>query len=112
MDNAPQWTANVHASYGIPITNYGTLTPEADVSYQSRVYYTEQNVAPYDAPGNEIVNLDLRYDAVSGPWGWDLYVRNATDRRWKRYAYQGVGSVVGVNYAMPRIVGLRLFWNE
>lgn len=112
LDNAPQWMGNVTMQYRIPWRRHGTLTPRVNVSYQSRVYYTEANVAPYDGPAHETVDVQLRYDAASAPWGWDIYVNNVTNDQWREYAYQGELNVVGADYALPRIAGIRLFWNE
>ena len=89
LDDAPQIMANVFFSYGIKIPDRGTLTPRLDASYESHVYYTEQNVSPYDASGHETVNVQLRYDAASAPWGWEIYVNNVTNDQWRTYAYQG-----------------------
>ena len=111
LNDAPEWMFNLNAGYKISLAGGGSLTPRIDASYQSHVYYTEANVAPYDGSAHEAINAHLRYDAASGPWGWDIYVNNVTDNRWREYAYQGEGTVVGANYALPRIVGLRLFWN-
>jgi iron complex outermembrane recepter protein len=112
LDNAPEWMVNFFCSYGIKLSHGGTLTPRFDASYESHVYYTEQNVSPYDAPGHEAVNVRLRYDAASAPWGWEVYVNNVTDNQWRTYAYQGELNVVGANYALPRLAGVRLFWNQ
>lgn len=112
LDNAPAWMFNLNVSYGFQLPERGRLTPRIDASFQSHVYYTEQNVAPYDAPRHEAINVHLRYDAASAPWGWDLYVNNVTDKQWRTYAYQGVQNVVGANYALPRLAGIRLFWNQ
>jgi iron complex outermembrane receptor protein len=112
LNDAPEWMFGLNASYKILLSGRGALTPRIDASYQSHVYYTEANVAPYDGPAHEAVNLHLRYDAASSPWGWDVYVNNVTNNQWREYAYQGQGTVVGANYALPRTIGLRLFWNE
>jgi iron complex outermembrane recepter protein len=112
LNNAPRWVIDFNASYRFQLPGKGTLTPRIDASYQSHVYYTEDNVSPYDASGHEAVNLHLRYEAASAPWGWDVYVNNVTNKQWRTYAYQGQGTVVGANYALPRIAGIRLFWNE
>jgi iron complex outermembrane recepter protein len=112
LDDAPEIMVNFFCSYGVKVPGGGTLTPRVDVSYESHVYYTEQNVSPYDAPAHEAVNVHLRYDAASAPWGWELYVNNVTNNQWRTYAYQGELNVVGADYALPRIAGIRLFWNE
>jgi len=112
LDDAPEVMVNFFCSYGIRAPGGGTLTPRLDVSYESHVYYTEQNVSPYDAPAHETVNVHLRYDAASAPWGWEIYVNNATNDQWRTYAYQGELNVVGADYALPRVAGVRLFWNE
>ena len=112
LDEAPEWMFNLNASYRFQLPHRGTLTPRIDASYQSHVYYTEANVSPYDGPGHEAINVHLRYDAESAPWGWDVYVNNVTNNQWRQYAYQGQATVVGANYAPPRIAGIRLFWNE
>ena len=112
LDEAPEWMFHLSASYRFQLPQRGTLTPRIDASYQSRVYYTEANIAPYDGPGHEAINVHLRYDAKSAPWGWDVYVNNLTNNQWRQYAYQGQANVVGANYAPPRIAGIRLFWNE
>lgn len=112
LDNAPEWMFGLFAGYKFQLSGRGTLTPRIDASYDSHVYYSEANVAPYDGPAHEAINLHLRYDAASAPWGWDIYVNNVTDNQWREYAYQGEGTVVGANYALPRIVGLRVFWNQ
>jgi len=111
LGDAPEWMVNLNIGYRIPLAGRGSLTPRIDANYMTRVYFTEQNVAPYDANAHEAINVHLRYDAASGPWGWDAYINNVTDNQWRTYAYQGQLNVVGANYALPRIAGLRLFWN-
>ena len=112
LNDAPEWMANLNVGYKLQIAGHGSLTPRMDATYVSRIFYTADNVAPYDGPGHEAINLHLRYDAVSGPWGWDIYVNNVTDNQWRQYAFQGVETVVAVDYALPRIAGIRLFWNQ
>jgi iron complex outermembrane receptor protein len=112
LNDAPEWMANLNAGYKFQLAGRGSLTPRIDASYQSHVYYTGANAAPFDGRGHEAINLHLRYDAASGPWGWDIYVNNVTDNQWRQYAYQGEENVVGASYALPRIVGVRLFWNH
>lgn len=112
LDDAPELMVNFFCSYDIKLPGGSTLTPRLDASYQSHVYYTEQNVSPYDSPAHEAVNVHLRYEAASAPWGWEIYVNNATNNQWRAYAYQGELNVVGVDYALPRLAGVRLFWNE
>jgi len=112
LNNAPQWMGNLNLAYRFTLAGGAALTPRLDAAYQSRVYYTEANTAPYDGPGHESINVHLRYDAASGPWGWDVYVNNVTDKQWREYAYQGQANVVGANYALPRVAGIRLFWNQ
>jgi iron complex outermembrane receptor protein len=112
LNDAPEWMANLNLSYRVGLSGRGSLTPRVDASYQSHVYYTEANTAPYDGPAHEAINVRIRYDAASSPWGWEVYVNNVTDKQWRQYSYQGEETVVGATYAPPRIAGIRLFWNE
>jgi iron complex outermembrane receptor protein len=112
LNSAPEWSYNLSVAYEFALPERGTLTPRVDASYQSRVYYIDANIAPYEDPGHEAINAHLRYEAASGRWGWDAYVNNVTDKQWRQYAYQGQASVVGVYYSLPRIAGIRFFWNQ
>lgn len=112
LNDAPEWTGDLTVAYAMQLPGHGSLTPRVDASYQSRVYYTEDNIVPYDGPNHEAINVHLRYDAASSPWGFDLYVNNVTNNQWREYAYQGELNVIGANYALPRIAGIELFWNE
>jgi iron complex outermembrane receptor protein len=116
----PKLTAGLGVQYSYAALG-GTLTPRVDVTYQSKIFFTQNNgcLTPGTTaqPGcgvfgaqNELglVNGRLTWESSDGDWQVALYGRNLTDKAY----FNGKLSLVGFfgreqgNVAAPRELGL------
>lgn len=76
---APEWTTSLGASYAIDLGGAGTLTPRADWSYQSKVFFDAVNTEAMAQDSYSLVSASLRYDHPAQPLRVIASVQNLTD---------------------------------
>ena len=113
LRNTPEWAWNLHGEYDLPIgPTPGVLTLLGDVSYKSRIYFTEfereiESSAPY-----AMTDVSLRYETESGNMSVQAWVKNLfdVDRASSTFAL-ATGRLLGVTYLAPRTYGLSIGYN-
>jgi iron complex outermembrane receptor protein len=106
--NTPEWAWNVHPEYDVPM-NSGTLTLSADVSYKSRVYFSEyqreiESSAPYT-----MVDASATWHTMDDHLSFQVWGKNLfdIDRASSTFAL-ATGRLIGVTYLPPRTFGVTL----
>jgi len=107
LRNTPEWAWNVHGEYDLPDIRNGTLTLLGDVSYKSRIYFTEFEREIESSKAYTMVDLSLRYSTFEDRLGVQLWVKNLfdVDRAGSTFAL-ATGRLLGVTYLAPRTYGL------
>ncbi|TKD52072.1 TonB-dependent receptor [Sphingomonas baiyangensis] len=107
--NTPEWAFNLHGEYDIPLDTAGQITLMGDVSYRSRIYFSEfereiESSAPY-----ALVDASINYTTDNRRITAQAWVRNLADidRASSTFAV-ATGRLIGVTYLPPRTYGVTL----
>lgn len=111
LTRAPKWSASFVGQYDIKYAGIGIVTPRVEYRHSSRMFFTEQNVAPFDARPQDIVNLRLSLSSPDSRWSFSTFVDNLLkDRTLLNVVASPVGLPVGF-YTEPRIYGVRTVYS-
>jgi iron complex outermembrane receptor protein len=107
--NTPEWAANVHAEYILPMTllRGGSLTVAGDVTYRSRIYFSEFEREIESSKEYTFFDAWVQYASANENLRVQLWGRNLfdTDRPSSTFAL-ATGRLIGVTYLQPRMYGL------
>ena len=108
--NSPDWAWNLHGEYDLGGEMLGgVFTLMGDVSYKDDVYFTEFKRLLEGQESYTILDMQLRYASVDGPWTAELWGKNLTDEEVASSTFQlATARVIGVTYMPPRTYGLTL----
>ena len=105
--NTPKWAWSLHGEYDLPFRPFGgSLTPQADVSHKSRIYFSEfqrdlESSAPYTW-----VDLALDFRTANRRINAQLWVKNVGDRLIRASTFAlATGRLLGATYLPPRTYG-------
>jgi iron complex outermembrane recepter protein len=76
LNNAPRWSGSGSAVYGFPIEGAGTAALRADVSWQSRVFFTPVNDIIETQRAYGLLHVRAGFEPRSRRWEVAVYVRN------------------------------------
>jgi iron complex outermembrane receptor protein len=80
LPGAPKVTTGIGAEYTQPLPNGASLAARGDLSYASRVYFTEFNDPVLSQGGAAKLNASLRYESESGRYSVTAWGKNVTNR--------------------------------
>ncbi len=80
---APAWNLSGVVEYQIPLSRFGSLIPQYDFSYRSKVYLDPQHADPISQPSYWLHNARLAYRTPDGRIELAAWVRNFMDERYK-----------------------------
>ena len=111
--NSPEWSANLHVEYDIPVEIAGgSLTLFTDAFYRDDTYYTEFARLLEGAESYTMVDLGLLFTAPDERLTAELWVKNASDvRRASSTFALATARVIGVTYLPPRRYGVTLSYD-
>lgn len=97
----PKWKVTAGTQYTVDLGGGGSLVPHADVTWQSKVYYTTSLINPIPIqPGYAIVNARITWYSPDKSWQVAGYVTNLTDKLY----YVGITDVLnGFGYAFGQV---------
>ncbi len=84
---APEWNFSGRAEYQLPLFGMGTLVPQYDFSYRSKVYLDPQQVDPISQDPYWVHNVRLAYRTPDGRIEVAGWVDNVADERYKIDAF-------------------------
>ena len=76
----PKFTFSAGAQYEIPTAAGWTITPRADVVYQSKVYFNSSNTEFSSQDGYALVNARVTFLAPRGDWSFAVFGTNLTNK--------------------------------
>jgi iron complex outermembrane receptor protein len=106
LRNTPKWAFNVHGEYDIPFESGGELTLQGDVTYRSRVYFTEFERDIESSEGYTFVDVGATYRTADDRLSFQLWAKNLfdVDRLSSTFAL-ATGRLLGATYLPPRTYG-------
>ena len=109
LNNAPETSLILGATYDIPLSSGGGVKLSLDASYRSRVYFREFGLKEDSQEAYTIVNFNANWESAARQWAARLYVTNLTDEE-HITGMQGLQTTYGRQgfWAMPRQVGFEL----
>ncbi|KRA84148.1 TonB-dependent receptor [Altererythrobacter sp. Root672] len=104
--NTPRWAWNLHGEYDID-ASIGTFTPNVDVSYKGRTYFSEFMREIESSPAYATVDASLAYETNEGNIRAQLWVKNLFDvfRPSSTFAL-ATGRLLGATWLPPRTFGV------
>jgi iron complex outermembrane recepter protein len=82
LNNAPEWSGSGSAVYELATGRAGTASVRADVSWQSRVFFTPSNDAIETQRAYGLVHLRAGFEPPNRRWEMAVYVRNVRNREY------------------------------
>src|SRR5690606_7866395 len=79
---APKWTANVGATYSIPLGSLGTMTLMGNYSYRSEHALRITDIPAAEQSGYGIVDGSIRFEDASSKYALTFYGKNLTDKHY------------------------------
>jgi iron complex outermembrane receptor protein len=76
LNNAPEWSGSVSAAYELETGSIGVASLRADVSWQSRAFFTPFNTSIETQPAYGLVHLRAGFEPRSHRWEIAVYARN------------------------------------
>ena len=97
---------NVHGEYDIPFNNGGELTLQGDVTYRSRIYFTEFEREIESSSAYTFVDVGATYRPSIDGLSFQLWAKNLfdVDRLSSTFAL-ATGRLLGATYLPPRTYG-------
>jgi len=110
---APEWTASLISSYEIPLFGWGTLVPEWDFSYRSKVYLDPQMLDPISQDGYWIHNARLAYRTPGEQIELAFWIANVFDEQYKLDTFDVTREFDTIleAWGVPRTYGVTLSLN-
>jgi outer membrane receptor protein involved in Fe transport len=112
LPNAPHWTANLGAQYGIDILEDWRMTVRGDAYWQSQSWARVYNDDPYDKlHGWYNVNLSVWFERPEDDLKIELYAKNILDKTPITDAFlnsDDTGLTTNVFVLDPRLIGLSI----
>jgi outer membrane receptor protein involved in Fe transport len=108
--SAPKWNFAVISKYEFPLFNWGTLIPQWDFNYRSKVYLDPQNIDPISQDGYWLNNLRIAYRTPDNRIELAFWVANLFDEEYKIDTFDltlEFNSIIEV-WSEPRTYGVTL----
>jgi len=106
LRNTPKWSFNAHGEYDVLFGNGGMVTLQGDVSYKSRIYFTEFEREIESSASYFFVDAGATYRTADDRLSFQLWAKNLfdVDRRSSTFAL-ATGRLIGATYLPPRTFG-------
>src|SRR5690606_41276 len=98
---SPDWTANLGATYRIPLDS-GELLVNGNLFYTDDFYWDFENRLRQDA--YHLVNASVTWLSDDGAWRLATQVKNLTDERYSQWMFAAAAADT-LTYALPRTYG-------
>lgn len=109
LPNAPKWTANGVARYGIDIGSLGRVTLQGEFTHKSFVFFTVDNDPYRTMRPYTLYNARLIFDTADGAYSAQLSIENIANKRYATGAFQTAGfDSMYYEPGLPRWVSFRV----
>jgi iron complex outermembrane receptor protein len=109
LNNAPEHSLNLGATYNIALSGGGSLALSLNNSYRSRTFFREFNALADSQASYVVVNADANYISADGLYGARFFIRNATNAAYVTGMATG-NTQYGrhAHWGMPRQMGIEV----
>ncbi|MBB4630833.1 TonB-dependent receptor [Sphingosinicella soli] len=108
LRNVPKWTANFAVNYAFPEQDWGQVTVNADVNYQTDYQTTTLNSDFTIGQSRTLLGTSLQWNDPTETYRVAIYARNLLDETYRVAANSVAGLFNFTNYAAPRSIGAEL----
>jgi outer membrane receptor protein involved in Fe transport len=105
LNNAPGWSGSGSAIYQLTTGHAGAVFLRADVSWQSRVFFTPFNDAIETQKPYGLAHLRAAFDPRHGQWEIAVYARNVGNMEYLTGTANGAPNATTGRPGEPRQVG-------
>jgi len=102
LNNAPEWSGSGSAIYELNTGQAGMVFVRADVSWQSRVFFTPFNDAIETQKAFGLANLRAAFDPRHGRWEIAVYTRNVANTEYVTGTGSGAPNAITARPGEPR----------
>jgi iron complex outermembrane receptor protein len=105
---APEWTISAGTTYKIEMGSVGSLALHGDLSYQSRVYFADNNNLRASQAPYTVFNARITWENEEGDWSASLFGTNLTDKLYSvgKLDFYNSFSTVESSWGRPREWGI------
>ncbi len=105
---APEWTLSSGTTYKIPLGGAGTLAIHGDWSYQTRVYYADNNNLRASQAPYALYNARITWENKDGDWSVAIFGTNLSDKLYAvgKLDFYNSFSTVESSFGRPREFGI------
>lgn len=82
LNNAPKVSLNVNATYEVPLSSGARVDIFGQLSYQSRVFHTQNNEDLIGQDGFALLDVRIAYVAEDESWEFAIFGKNLTDEEY------------------------------
>lgn len=109
---APEWSANIGASYAIPVGEWGSATLLGEYSYRSRTYFSAFEDNFLSQAGYGLVNARLTFEDADKHWQLAVWGKNLGDKLAINEALENYSAITGQRATLfpiaPRTYGVTI----
>jgi iron complex outermembrane recepter protein len=112
--NSPDWSANLHLEYDLPMKafNGGSFTLASDVTYRDNVFFTEFHRLLEGSRAYTMLDASVRYASEDGTVTAELWGKNLTDELREASTFAlATARTLGVTWLPPRTYGVTVGYN-
>lgn len=107
---APEWSANIGASYAIPVGDWGSATLLGEYSYRTRTYFSAFEDNFLSQAGYGLVNARLTFEDADERWQLAIWGKNLGDKLAINEALENYSAITGQRATLfpiaPRTYGV------
>jgi len=110
---APEYNASAIVTYELPLSRWGTLIPQYDLSYRTKLYFDPQRQDPISQPAYWLHNARLSYRTPDERIEISGWVQNLLDKEYKVDSFdvtREYDTILEV-WGDPRTYGVSLWYN-
>jgi iron complex outermembrane recepter protein len=107
--NSPDWSANLHLEYDLPVQAFGSgrITLGTDVTYRDNVFFTEFHRLLEGSRAYTMLDANVRYLSADSRLSVDLWGKNLTDELREASTFAlATARTLGVTWLPPRTYGI------
>ncbi len=103
---APRWKWTGNAEYTVPFSNSSSLVANANLAYQSRVFFDEFNRAPFVENAYALLDASITYKFAGDQLSLSIWGKNLTGQdRFADVNFSANGQALSKQWVPPRTVG-------
>lgn len=109
---SPDQSFSIISDYKRNLKSFGIISIRADYSYQSKVYFSRENLNALSQDGYGLFNANISLSGIfNGRINLTIYGHNLLDKNYIIQAEDPIGTGTNVLRSVPRLIGVKLNYN-